>query len=769
MSNMANRQTAPQMKIVHLRQTVRPTKFLFLVTSKDTAMIERVATMNTALWGGIFNPIVPVEYGNESVAKIFQSSHSDFLVNTIGDLDRGFLGKNFDRKLLQLEDWDGLVSKDSGQFVFRSGCDMLPLFRHYYREEGRHENLSKRSHRLVLLTGEDPNWRRYALFQSGLFPQSFKYDYEKAYIDSTLAERIVLNELVIPAIQFYHLWTPLSFTHSKVEFLFHSPWGWRDSHIVFIGNWQSHTDWLEFWNLRCFGSNILFVSQEHLRFFDNSIAEYFDAGNYPLNENDDKVRNCATIQKSSSLSSDEFDTAIKYIVERHKEHPKAIRDWLPKFGIKRTQRNGVVYGPPPLEAPIGRGMAEEDIAFIAEDEVEFRILKPTWLESHAPDDHHSWSVSVDFWGVRNDELCFKYPALPSVEEALLRHNLGARDFRLSPRESIVYHFGRKYSLETTSFYPMTTFALFRAIFEEFGLKIIELSEKGQYAARIEETMGGQYGGAGLLRDKGVRHLLAQLASDNPETNLPRQELERIIGMYSSLIRDPQKRMQPAEIVNALVARKALRPGLELKCQYCYKRGWYHISEFDEDFTCRYCFTKQPAQLYEFPEWRYRSSGLFATKDVGYGSLVVIATSLFFRWEILVEEIRCVYSFNIEGQNGACNEVDLAVLQLGLGGDYHMALCECKTSDFDESDFTKLMKLVEQIPNSVGCIATMKPEFTPQEREHASKFWARGYPLIMLTEKELESSDLPSEELLERIRYSPGILPIAEATRHLYLS
>src|SRR5262249_47753113 len=151
--------------------------------------------------------------------------------------------------------------------------------------EGRHVDPSRRTHIPIFLAGNEATWLRYALFHSGLYPESFKYDYEKAYFDSTFAEKIILDSSSILTVQLYQAWTPLSFTLTETKFSFYPTLGYNDSHILFIGNWESYADWLEFWNLRCFGSQILFVPYTHPELFDPNTEEYLKAGNYPLNQN----------------------------------------------------------------------------------------------------------------------------------------------------------------------------------------------------------------------------------------------------------------------------------------------------------------------------------------------------------------------------------------------------------------------------------------------------------------------------------------------------
>ena len=203
-----------------------------------------------------------------------------------------------------------------------------------------------------------------------------------------------------------------------------------------------------------------------------------------------------------------------------------------------------------------------------------------------------------------------------------------------------------YPLDIATIRLPPTYDVFKALLSEFGITITDYSEKGRYANGIEEALGGIWGGAMILRDSGVRDLLYRLAGKSGEPYLPRSNLSQIIGEKSQLVRDKSSGVTPNSIIDRLIRKKVLRPGLEFKCEHCYKLGWYHVSQFEETFKCKYCFTEQSLPILDKNEWRYRLSGLFATENVGHGSLPVICTSLFFRTRFF-NEVKHIYSFEFK--------------------------------------------------------------------------------------------------------------------------
>jgi hypothetical protein len=55
------------------------------------------------------------------------------------------------------------------------------------------------------------------------------------------------------------------------------------------------------------------------------------------------------------------------------------------------------------------------------------------------------------------------------------------------------------------------------------------------------------------------------------------------------------------------------------------KGWYHVSEFDEEYACWSCFTQQRVNFGSAREWQYKADGLFRIKGSALGSLAVIVS------------------------------------------------------------------------------------------------------------------------------------------------
>lgn len=336
----------------------------------------------------------------------------------------------------------------------------------------------------------------------------------------------------------------------------------------------------------------------------------------------------------------------------------------------------------------------EEIVTLAGDRLEFKFSLPQFLQSFNKDSNRGWAIVLSGDQSSERDLWLGYPASKSLSNILqTEHYLMLTDFKLCLRENLVIFRNFRMTFDFFSMSLPSTIIVFKGVLADFGLTLKDYSEKGMCASGIERKLGGFFSGMMILRDRGVRKLLQTLAENEGRFHLPRQELIRIVAKESQLIREREE-LTPVALVDSLIRKEILRPGLEFKCKHCYRNGWYDLSQFGNTFTCHYCFEEQPVPVLDEKKWRYRSSGLFGTKDVGYGSLAVICTSIFFRTRFM-HNLRQVYSFEFIDRNEHSGEIDLAFMQMKFDGRTEMVFCECKTTKFTKDDFDKLEEVAKE--------------------------------------------------------------------------
>lgn len=562
-------------KTVHIRKAVRPMRFLFLVPKNKLDAVKQVVRINTALWGGYFNPITDIDQGNENILSLFKASHSDVIVNFADrHLSNSLLGlENY--QVMNPEGFDGLLENEKGKYQFRYGCDMRPLMKYCWKEEGRFQIMSQtetKESAYFYIDGDDDHWDNYSLLELGQYPLDHVYDYKSGYQKATNCTMLQINASNISEVRHKNLLTPLIFTLAKTGYFYYGAYSrFFNEAIIYVGDINNAGDWVEFWNLRCFYSTATFIHWEDLSLFENHIRNISEK--QKSRESNNKIPNLM-VQKSSSISSEIFSTATKKIAGIISDKI-VVSNELHPIGLSFNTKKNRPHGPLPIEAPIAKTYEQEDLEYLSEGTLEFKVPTPEFLLPYTNESNRSWCTTITGWRTRESDFWLKIPNLGKIEEDLRRNFFFWKGFRISPRENIVL-FPKCYSdrpLDIETINLPSHLNILKSIFSGYKIDVLDYSEKGRYATAIEETASqGIWLGANILLDRGVQAILHRLAKNNGETHLPRTELEKVVRENSLSVRE--KKITPAQVVDVLIDRKILRIGLELKCNNCYRQGWF---------------------------------------------------------------------------------------------------------------------------------------------------------------------------------------------------
>src|SRR2546425_9924483 len=152
------------MDSIHIRQNARPLRYGFIIPDGDLQKALMAVSLNSAIWGGVFNPIVSLRaHMRDAILNEFDP---DLLVDlTDGALDER-LRSQYERRViseknLRLSDWR------SGKLYLHLGVDVLPLLTDIHQREVRFSQAPSRAILVALPLG-DP-WEGFAAFLYGSF------------------------------------------------------------------------------------------------------------------------------------------------------------------------------------------------------------------------------------------------------------------------------------------------------------------------------------------------------------------------------------------------------------------------------------------------------------------------------------------------------------------------------------------------------------------------------------------------------------------------
>jgi hypothetical protein len=301
--------------------------------------------------------------------------------------------------------------------------------------------------------------------------------------------------------------------------------------------------------------------------------------------------------------------------------------------------------------------------------------------------------------------------------------------------------------------------LISELLKVFGIHA-ELSQPGVIAMRLIDQMGGLEG-CGLFRFPGVRQLIERYTPLQHFTRSGAIECIRDLepGTNRSRFADylPSGARWTAQFVlDHLLERRVFHAGLEFRCPNCNLEFWTPIGSVGTEVTCELCgvrFNCTP-QLKD-RDWRFRRSGLFGKEDHQEGSIPVVLTlrqlnatlgrfgmqQLIFTTAMKLEPISAPIR--------SC-ETDFAFLNKSFRGPLNFVIGECKSAfgEITQGDLDNLASVASAIPPDqlkVFILLAKTGVFTADEVDRCKKT-ASALPdrVIMLSQRELQAPLLTYE-------------------------
>jgi hypothetical protein len=298
-----------------------------------------------------------------------------------------------------------------------------------------------------------------------------------------------------------------------------------------------------------------------------------------------------------------------------------------------------------------------------------------------------------------------------------------------------------------------------------------------------KKMGSLHGDCRIFKIRGVREILDRLGDDSTLTKGNMNQAVMSVTpdqhgqnwrpeLYNDLIlRYGQKRpLKFGTIFDVLLENRILRPGYVFRCRTCFKEDWYHVSEFAEEYTCRYCFTPERVNFASVHEWHYKADGLFQIPDSAQGSVAVILSLWRFEHLAFGHHGRYVTSRNLFARDtGRRYEIDYAYVVMGtFDTSYELVIGQAtRFGDFTDEDMQKMAELADRFPRKPYLAFSMlKDQYSDSDKIRLHSLAERGYPIIALTREELDPYDLFDRFDKAPHKYGVGLKELSQNTLHL---
>jgi len=725
-----------------VRVSYRPLRIGFLVPEGAIELAVEAAKINSLLWGGMNNPIIPVGNDPDQVKGLIDT----FSIDTIFCLDESIDLDRFYDTYSQIRHHQMVGYLDFRKEAWQSHgddphcLDILSALNHVWGErthawppekEGRHAQ--------ICWSRDDPEHAVFALL-FGAFPREesvFEQRFKKVLHSSTISlssHEVIPDEVIDKR-------PPISFTSYLLRYDAYE----SRSTSLYLGRASNFRDLVTFWNLRAAGVPVFFcnidnmdrwasVGQACLRRFGRGVGKA-------------EGQQIGLTAYCDGLGESKIDVFRQSLNGGAKLH---IHD-LGKHKAARTDF---------CVEPITPFLQEETVLAVVEDrESDYRMScplpAPTFLDTN-----DLRASTQHFVAIFSPTTEFEYP-LHTIKVPFLRDL--AEDFGrtlfVSPFESTMQSdgVGRIISRlrQTINIRPVAYSALVNSVLGRSGIHA-EPSQPGVLVMAMLQQLGGMHD-AWVFKVRGVRKLIKAFRADEC---FDKQVAKTYIcdqGTYKKykLFVDPN-RTRPDALFDHLLEKGLLRPGLDFKCGNCRLSNWLPLDRIREAWTCEYCGENQRTAVFlsdsKKGRWRFRKSGLLGKDNNQEGAIPVLLSLLVF--ESLFTEPGMVWAPGLKltrGEEINC-EVDLCILQYArheqaswsLQSKLEVGIGECKDEggEITDQDIHNMISIYKQVNRKeIRCYlicSKTADNFTPAELNRFKALKNDRIPLILLTNSELEA-------------------------------
>ena len=771
--------------IVHIN--ARPIRHAFLVDPTDVDSLQRVIEINTFLWGGKFNTIIPVfqqhienwyDCGDITPQEVVSGYLNNFdpdCVVPMGGVSNSDLNLG-DRNIIDHPSIFLAGAEIDGTAGY--GISIFETLSHYLKNnefeimgtplEICMPRFSDHSHSLLsCLFGSLPEAITEILeqkFQNHLSVESVDISASNyvEYIRNQTDHRP--NYLFTDQIRSRRAYlmgiNTLGFSRLSS--------GWS---FIFFFDADKPIDIIDYWNLRATGRTVYaipkqFAQEEDIKRFVLNLIDR-NAVNTDDTESDSTVwiryaEFYRKVIKSSSVSDEEFFEFFNEFFNSS-EYIQFQGHYPPMWGkLPVDDTRGM--------RSFSAGTAYHDIFDQpSNDGVIVKTLSPN-IKTESSPTHTPRFANEIYFSFYNDKL-IATSVVPEGFKDLSLFFQSDTNFRASKNNLVRLVYEPEYDYQVWS--PPS-----EVIFENWMKSYeweIEISNAGHIVTQIIKRLGIRF--SQVLAIKGIIGLLDKM---NNGKSLSQKDLWAKLNtiLQERCNNGENLEYDAANIVKRLVDANVLQPGMKMSCPNCRQKSWFSIDDAGYMLKCPQCFGP-----FEFPfnpnkniKWAYRTMGAYDSPNKSEGTYTVLLLLRFFSdRQMLDGATTSLMSFNLKKQNCADEdeekivgkEFDLALFfQVFARDEIETIFAECKTfGSFSDNDIEKMEILGKKFPDAILAFAKVS-NLSEVEKQSLSELVGRsGNQILVLTGEDLLRQSLDKEY---NLKGHADFGELCRRTRHKHL-
>jgi hypothetical protein len=695
---------------------------------------RRAARLSFTMWGGRYNPIIPVDDREiaEALVKLFRVDALVRMSNSSAVVDFIDAHVHLPFPIMGGLGWVFLQTMSSGRanaIVDLSHPTVL-VYEQVLKNNPNPESVLD----LYEWEIEDPLADVF-LCTYGAFPSALGtgVDYRALVQTSLFGVRSIIQngaEIQIPHPGRYTI-ASLNCAYMQRHYAVRND---RDMPGFYVGESDNFTDLVNFWNLR--------AADIGLEFFDPRYASRLK---------EKSAHWATTVRQAPPPPHGPQSLTLWHRMER------PIDDVLQQFGegeLTSCNVSGPIWSGGNVRAPImcfGEGAALASLDQVGgRAAISFALTdKPFAADRDAQFQHYVLSVDPGVGLLGNEQATLHMPFIPELNQFYGQIALSISNAARSEPDGL--GIVTSVSGDHQTLRAINVNELITAIFGVVGIAASP-SKPGLIASTLIRQMGG-LDGCRPFKIAGVRTLIEGHAPhqsfDRGEAMLTirGQGKDRPLSDYQWLYIEPREagsELKNGAVLSYLLDKGVFRAGLNFQCPSCQLEFWRSLDDARSRLECEYCghsFNAAP-QLRD-KAWAFRRSGLFGNYDHQEGAIPVLLALQQLTQMLGMDDRIFTTAMTLKPKTADIPECETDFVVLTQTPPDHrieIAIGEAKTKgEITDDDITKLKAVAEAFPKDrydVYVVFAKLTEFSAKEVELIKQ--VKGHPrAIMLTDRELE--------------------------------
>jgi hypothetical protein len=621
--------------------SLRPARIGFLVRPTDFTSVRTFMRHCTCIWGGLYNPIIPVfrnppiEWKREPYDRLRGLSIAKGYLNFFEpdvyvEAEKGLLetvGLAAARQKLAI--YSDVITLD--EFLVTEphrdwsepafGQGITDVQSHIYNTEQRFERQEPRE---ALLVKRD---RRSAVTEAifGAYPTQKDADYFAANYRAIFkptevsatpeAWRKVFEQNAV---------TPLRVTRYGLD----TQRFWHHDTLIYVFDPSRATDLIDLWNLRLEPHLVVPMPIDWFEPLADSIFKIIKSVHRPIQGNPQGLMHNATIEFGRSISTERANELLRTLKPGLPQGALAVKHWRNLIWVEHHDNR--VHRDRRMKVVASERSTKMFFKDGGDLSTSFPSLSPDFATRYGGR-RHRWANAVRLSGHGPDDIATILP-FNLLDPDWPPARMGG-DRVLVGSEGLIFIEQFKDSDQYVQL--LASDQAFVGWLERQGIKA-GLSEPGRIAKQMLENLGGMWG-VHLLADMETLELLNKMAGAVRRRSNEDDTIEETFELRTAPLKDwidlierrKQKRRLPSVTLENFTSKNIIKVGLETDCPYCRAKNWSSMTAVDYTLTCDRCL-----KSYDFPQARlreqsknfyYRVVGPFSVPDYGRGSYASLLT------------------------------------------------------------------------------------------------------------------------------------------------